>query len=422
MPILNQGYVRELNLDETFDGARSLDNLALGSISQDLTIFANNSGNISTVVWKKDILNYDIENNKTFIFDTQILYGSGDPINIVPCVVVENFTWNNNRLTLTFSKPHTLISESIINIEKTRFDIAGGTVNGTYSIDSILSSTSIRIVYSEDPGNYIVSDKGYITSDRLQLPAPLARNIRYFVTSSNAINKFDITLEYRQRLVSDSVVISVAITTDLLFIRSNTTTSENLLNLTLPSIEDNEFQYIGQENIFDENFVIVENQLDGANFLRTKKFRTNANNTFESEIKLEGHLKIIDPDFFNNSTFNLSPEFNSKTPGVFIVNPISTLDNILKIRAFSDNSNPWQSNTSTGDLESLTNQINIGDLKFTSQNVSTGGNGTTEGSGSPTLIGIQDIISSTNTTNFSFTHKLPVEINGEIYFFLLRKP
>ena len=58
MPILNQGYVRELNLDETFDGARSLDNLALGSISQDLAIFANNSGNISTVVWKKDILNY----------------------------------------------------------------------------------------------------------------------------------------------------------------------------------------------------------------------------------------------------------------------------------------------------------------------------------------------------------------------------
>ena len=422
MPILNQGYVRELNLDETFDGARSLDNLALGSISQDLAIFANNSGNISTVVWKKDILNYAIENNKTFKFDTQILYGSGDPINIAPCIIVENFTWNNNRLTLTFSKPHTLIAESFIDIENTRFDIAGGTVNGTYSIDAILSSTSIRIIYPEDTGNYIVSDKGYITSDRLQLPAPLSKNIRYFVTSSNAINKFDITLEYRQRLVSDSVSIAPEIITDLLFIRSNTTTSENLLNLTLPSIEDGEFSYAGQDRTFDENFVIVENQLDGANFLRTKKFRTNANNTFESEIKLEGHLKIIDPDSFNNSTYNLSPEFNSKTPGVFIVNPISTLDNILKIRAFSDNSNPWQSNTSTGDLESLTNQINIGDLKFTSQNVSTGGNGTTEGSGSPTLIGIQDIISSTNTTNFSFTHKLPVEINGEIYFFLLRKP
>jgi hypothetical protein len=421
MPILNQGYVRELNLDETFDGARSFDNLALGSISQDITVFANNSGNVSTVIWKKDIINYDIQNNKSFVFDTQILYGSGDPINIIPCIIIENATWNINRLTLTFSKPHNLIGDSIVKIERTRFDLAGGNVNGTYPIDAILSSTSIRIIYTEDPGNYIVSDKGYITSDRLQLPAPLASNINYFVSSSNAINKFDITLEYKERLISDSVIITENINTDLLFVRRNTVTTESLLNLTLPSIEDDEFSYTGQSRTFEENFVIVENQLDGANFLRTKKFRTNANNTFDSEISLEGHLKIIDPDSFNNSTFNLSPEFNPKTPGVFIVNPISTLDNVLKIRAFSDNSNPWQSNTSTGDLESLTNQINIGDLKLTTQNVSTGGNGATEGTGSPTLDGIQGIIPSPNTTNFSFTHKLPVEINGEIYYFLIRR-
>jgi hypothetical protein len=421
MPILNQGYVRELNLDETFDGARSLDNLALGSISQDISIFANNSGNVSTVIWKKDILNYGIQNNETFIFDTQILYGDGDPINIIPCIVIENTTWNNNRLTLIFSKPHNLIGDSIIEIQKTRFDLAGGNVNATYSIDAILSSTSIRIVYPEDPGNYIVSDKGYVTSDRFELPAPLSKNITYFASSSNAINKFNVTLEYRERLISDSVVLTESIDTDLLFVRKNTVTVENLLNLTLPSIEDDEYSYIGQGRTFEENFVIVENQLDGANFLRTKKFRTNANNAFESEVRLEGQLRIIDPDSFNNSTFNLSPEFNAKTPGVFIVNPISTLDNILKIRAFSDNSNPWQSNTSTGDLESLTNQINIGDLKLTSQNASTGGNGTTEGTGSPTLNGIQGIISSPNASDFSFTHKLPVEINGEIYYFLIRR-
>ena len=420
MPIINQGYIRELNLDETFDGARSMDNLALGSISEDLTIFANNSANTSTLLWKKNILNYDIQNSKTFVFDTQILYGDGDPIKIIPCIVIENFTWNNNQLTLTFSKPHGLSFESIINIEKTRFDGAGGTLNRTYSVDEIVSSTSIKIIYPENPGNYIVSNKGYITSDILQLPTPLARNIGYFVVSSNGINKFNISLEYIKKLVSDPVIIS-DITTDLLFIRLNTTTAENLLNLAFPSISDSDFAYVGQENIFEDNFIIVENQLDGANFLKRKKFRTNINNTFASEVNLEGHLKIIDPDLFNNSTYNLSPEFNAKTPGVFIVNPISTLDNVLKIRAFSDNSNPWQSNTSTGDLESLTNQINIGDLKFTSQNISTGGDGTSEGSGSPTLIGVENIVPSTNTTNFSFTHKLPVEINGEIYFFLLRK-
>jgi len=421
MPIINQGYIRELNLDETFDGARSMDNLALGSISEDLTIFANNSENTSTLVWKKAILNYDIQNGITFVFDTQISYGDGDPIKIAPCIVIETFTWNNDKLRLTFSKPHTLSLGSIINIEKTRFDIAGGNLNRTYSVDEIVSSTSIKIIYPENPGNYVVSNKGYITSDILQLPTPLAKNTQYFVMSSNGANRFNISLEYRKNLVSNPVIISQNITTDLLFIRLNTTTSENLLNLSLPSVEDASFSYLGHENIFEKNFIIVENQLDGANFLRTKKFRTNSANTFTSEIKLEGHLKIIDPDLFNNSTYRLSPEFNPKSPGVFIVNPISTLDNVLKIRAFSDNSNPWQSNTSTGDLESLTTQINIGDLKFTSQNTSTGGNGTTEGSGSPTLLGVQNIIPSTSTTNFEFTHKLPVEINGEIYFFLLRQ-
>jgi hypothetical protein len=130
-------------------------------------------------------------------------------------------------------------------------------------------------------------------------------------------------------------------------------------------------------------------------------------------------LRILDLDSFNNSTFNLSSEFNPRTPGVFIINPISTPDNILKLRAFSDNTNPWRVNQTTGALETLSNQINIGDLKFVSQNASTGGDGSTEGTGSPTLLGVQGVTTTTNS--FAFTHKLPVEINGEIYYFLARR-
>lgn len=419
MPILNQGYVRELNLDENIDGNRSIDNLALGSISQDLTVFANNSGNSSTVVWKKDVANYSIENNKTFFFDTIVLYGDGDPIKVLPCLVIEETTWANGLLTIIFSKPHNLISSSVVTIEKTKYDLLGGAVNGTYDIQSIPSTTSIRILFEEDPGNYIVSDKGYLTSTRLTLPAPLATNITYYVGLSNAVNKFDISLEYQKRVLPSSVVLTESVETDLLFVRSNVVTTENLLNLSLPDIDDGDFNYVGQGRNFEDNFIIVENQLDAANFTRSKKIRRNADNVFEFSIRLEGHLKVLDLDSYNNSTFNLSPEFNPKTPGVFIINPISTPDNILKLRAFSDNTNPWRVNQSTGSLETLSNQINIGDLKFVSQNVSTGGDGSTEGSGSPTLIGVQGITTTTN--DFSFTHKLPVQINGEIYYFLVRK-
>lgn len=423
MTILNQGYVRDLNLDETFDGARSLDNLALGSISQDLSIFANNTGNVSTVVWKKDQPNYSIQDNKTFYFDTEILYGDGDPINILPCLIIESVSFSSGLLTLVFSKPHNLLKDSDIVVQKTRFTLAGGNVNGTYQVASVVSSTSVRInvpeIADEDLGDYVTSSKGYVTSTKLTLPSPLATNIRYFVSLSNATNRFDVTLSYQQKVLPVSVILAGNVETDLLFVRSNTVTTENILNLALPEIEDENFNYVGQGNTFEENFSTVENQLDGANFIRSKKLRRNDDNTFDSEIKLEGHLRIIDPDNFNDGTVKLNPEVYPKTPGVFIVSPASTVNNILKIRAFSDSSNPWEINTTTDDLETFSTQINIGDLNLVSQSISTGGNGT-EGSGSPTLISIQNITNASNTSDLSFTHKLPVEINGEIYYLLLR--
>lgn len=419
MPILNQGYVRELNLDETIDGNRSIDNLALGAISQDLAIFANNSGNVSTIIWKKDVLNYSIVNNRTFTFDSEVCYGDGDPIKVEPCLIVETATWVNGLLTLTFSKPHNLLNENIIKLVDSKFTLAGGTVDGSYDVQSIPSTTSIRIQLQDDPGEYITSDKGYITSTRFELPEPLSRNINYYVAFGNAINKFNITLEYEKKTLPVSVILTETIQTDLLFIRSNKVTVDNLLNLSLPVIDDNQFSYTGQSDTFEENFVVIENQLDGANFTKTKKLRTNADNIFADELRLEGHLRIIDIDSYNTTTYSLSPQYNPKTPGVFIVNPSSTQNNVLKIRAFSDNSNPWKINQSNSNLETLSSQINIGNLKLTCQNTITGGNGTTEGTGIPTLTGVQNITTTTNS--FSFTHKLPVEVNGEIYYLLVRK-
>ena len=47
MALLNQGFVRSLNLDEIEDAFKAINNLAGGSITNDLVIFANNSENVT---------------------------------------------------------------------------------------------------------------------------------------------------------------------------------------------------------------------------------------------------------------------------------------------------------------------------------------------------------------------------------------
>ena len=48
---INQGYVRSFNLSETIDEVKSINNLAGGSISNDLSAFAGNTKNTSKVVY-----------------------------------------------------------------------------------------------------------------------------------------------------------------------------------------------------------------------------------------------------------------------------------------------------------------------------------------------------------------------------------
>lgn len=423
MAILNQGFVQELNLDETIDEAKAINNLATGSLSEDLTVFAGNSLNKSEFIWinpgSATDTGYSFDATESlFKFDTLIAYGNGDPIKeILPVHLIADANWTpsglSGILTLTTNRPHGISSTAPypnIDIKETRFDIAGSSVNGNYQIQSVPANNQITITVDLDPGTIRPSSilNSWIESSLFPMPNPLVKNILYYVVYSNSTNQFKISDSYVERGMNTFVSITDPIVTDLIFVRKNEVTQENILLLIPPEIQDEDFRYDAVTGgTIDERFQNIEANIDSSTFLRTVKYRTDTDNNFKQSIRLEGHLRIFDPDSFNLTTENL---YEEKT-GVYILNPSSSLDDIQKLRAFSSNANPWLDDNPGGSSGSLTTQsteMNIGDLKLG------------DGISTSSFAGLQNINPASNSDETVFTHKLPVDVNGETYFFLLR--
>lgn len=425
MAILNQGFVQELNLDETIDEAKAINNLATGSISEDLTVFAGNSLNESEVIW----VNPGLQTDTGYSFDTTenlfklnslITYGNGDPIKEIRAVhLISDAVWTQSGIsgfiTITTNRPHGIDPASIpypsITLTNIRFDIAGSGVNGVYQIQDVPSNNQITIEFETDPGSLRPSSilNCWIeNNDLFLLPAPLASNEKYYIVYSNSIDHFKISEDYVERGINTFVDITDPIDTDIIFFRANIVTQENILNLIPPEIQDEEFSYSAAGGgTINEKFEVLEGNIDSSTYLRTIKYRGDKTNSFKTKIRLEGHLRVFDPDEFNQETEKLYEEKS----GVYILNPSSDLDDIQKLRAFSSNANPWiddNPGASTGNLTTQASEMNIGNLKL-------GATSTTA-----SLSGLQNVNTASNTDETVFTHKLPVKVNGETYFVLLR--
>jgi hypothetical protein len=422
MAILNQGFVQELNLDETIDEAKAINNLATGSISEDLTVFAGNSSNQSEFIWinpsgsSTDTAYSFNPTESSFKFNSLIAYGNGDPIKqIKPVHLIADATWTQSGIsgfiTITTNMPHGIdpsASLPIVELENTRFDISGSSTNGQYQVSSVVSSTKFTIAYDTNPGALIESSvyNSWITYEDLQLPSPLSKNQVYYIVYSNSFNEFKVDDSYVEIGINNFIAISSPINVDIVFVRSNKVEQQNLLYLINPEINDEGFSYsFAGGGTIDEKFETLEGNIDSSNFLRTKKLRVDGDNYFKDRIRLEGNLRIFDPDPYNQTTTNL---FDEKS-GVYITNPSSSLDDIQKLRAFSSNANPWTVEVSSGDLVTQSNEMNIGDLTLNYTGASTA-----------TLLGLQNVTTTSSTDETSFQYKLPVTINGEIYFVLLR--
>ena len=462
---INQGYVRRFNLSETVDGVKSINNLAGGSISTDLSIFSGNTKNTSSIVYKVGDPGFSITNSNTFTFDLISCYGNGDKVRVKAArkIVDIQYDIDTDTLTLEFDIPHGIVQSDIatsqtIRIVDSFFDQGtSGFFNGKdFRIITIPSTTSLNVTntgYSDTfktdlPGNFDSTGRyPYCLCELFSLPSPLSYTQDYFVAFSNNINEFKLSLFYQRGQLAFPISISTSpvINYPLVFVRDNSVTQDNLLNLVKPRFEDNSDNATGPvygfgilESTFNQNFDRLETILDSGNFFKSKKYVRSLNNTFnENPIKLEGALRTIDPDNFISGTEEL---FATTSPGIFIVDPNSTLDNIIKLRSFSDNSSPWELNGGTLEYSAtslvtsqITQQQAIENQKASIGNLILGDASAT---GCITIEEIQDLYRSgfdpaTATDGIGryilfpagidakFTHKLPVIINGEEYNILL---
>ena len=301
----NQGFRKDLNLEETTNDSVAINNLAGAGIANDLRIIQNNLRNISTL----------------------------------SCDTVTNgfFSFPNNEFVFTDN------------------DIVG-------------VSTNVAI--------------GATT---------LTFNTEYFICNSNGETQFKLsttssTVGINTIIISD--VTGIAVT----FVRKDPVTQDNLINYIQPEIQDTEnFSYLDGVSIND-TFRNVSSQNETAKFFISQKYRADEDRTTSKDLNYEGTIIITDPVNLNVNSTGLS---NAKSPGVYIGDT----------RAFSSDNNPWSEvGIPTSALLTDSTEVSIGELNF-ANNI--------------TIEGIT-ATSATSVLATTFTHKLPVIINGETYYLLLR--
>jgi hypothetical protein len=452
---VNLGYVASFNLSETIDETLAINNLGGGSISDDLSVFSGNTKNVSRIIYKPGLSNFSIVDtgiSTKFKFDLISCYGNGDPIVIKSGKTISTITYDisDDSLTVVFDTAHNLQINDIgseIQIFNSYFN-GPGTVffnEKPYRISNILNATSIKIsntgytdVYTDPPGTFSktinlsigASERyTYATTEAFDLPSPLVYGTEYYIAFSDAINSFQITEFFRRGLLITAIRITDPVTNPLIFERKNIVTQRNLLNLVRPDFQDDRdnvdaiYNNSVLQRSFNQNFDYLESTLDGANFFRLKKYKRSASNTFdENPIKIEGDLKTLDPDNANTGTEKI---FTETSPGIFIIDPSSTKDNIVKLRSFSDNTSPWELNGNV--LEYSAQSLVTPNGGVTQSQALAGqtmsiGNLILKGGINPIAIdNLQNIIAENGNLKPSqkFTHKLPVIINGEEYNILL---
>lgn len=457
MALLNQGFVRSLNLDEIEDSFKAINNLAGGTITSDLVIFANNTRNITALKLisstvdptNSSFTDVDDAEGTTFTLNSSIsTYGNGDPVKIKRIIKIVGGTHNPTLDTitlltaenLTLNERNSLLSNGKVTLNETYFTNKTTQLNGkSFDVQSASTTQIIlrNVGYLNDfignfdpdgPSNQL-DNYPYITSNSLELPSvdpsgsPLSYDELYYVSFSNAINSFRLGYNFFRTKEIDQIKFN-GLTRSVILQRTNICTKENIERLARPIFEDETFTYVNDVlfRTFNGNFDFLESQLDSANFFRVKKYLTSVDNIFaEPELSLEGTLTSYDPAEFIQNREDLTA---SNSPGVFILNKdLSTLQNIVKIRAYSDNTQPWKLNGSALEYQSL-RDINGSVINYATQEMQIGNLifGDRVSDGKLVISNIQSISTSGGAIPFNdpnpyvyFTHKFPVLIEGEVY-------
>lgn len=228
----------------------------------------------------------------------------------------------------------------------------------------------------------------------------------YYVKNSDGLTTFQLS-------TSPTLSDTVASPPTGLYVRSDEVTQDNLSNYSAvrreaggssTQTQNNEFFSEGVSVLFSsltprELLEQVDANIDAYRFRVAKTLSKTTNFLGLKSLRSTGVVIIKDPDDVN------SGGFNDNSPGLFIYDKTSN----SAIRAFSSNQNPWEGLASY--IQTVSTDITVGRLVLDN---TTGG----------IVFELKDpAIKSTVTSavvRTTFTHKLPITINGELYNLCLR--
>ena len=411
MAISNQGYRRDLNLQETTNDTVALDNLAGAGTADDLSYLQNNLRNTSNIAFNS------IDSNGFFSFANDRL--------IAASAISTEGDGTNTTITVTLTNSYLLKFGDLVELSGITESTS---LNAQYSVTAVspdlktitfvkngLSYTNTGLSLSgvsfklKVQNIFVYTDGDVINlSENVTIGGvSLTENTNYYVVESDGISKFKLSTT----LGGSAITITGSATAspdNFQFKRKDDVHQQQVINYIPPEIQDTEdFSYPSDINgTFDE----AQGNIESAEYFTLKKYRSDQSVNTPESIKFEGSINLHDPDNYNQTGSLVTNQgvTGAPAPGIYIGDT----------RAFSSDNNPWVESTDTGNangkLTTESEEVSIGELAFL------------DGNNSMVITGeIDDDVSTVSgVVASSFTHKIPIQVqdgsgNKESYYLLV---
>ena len=420
MAIANQGYRRDLNLQETTNDTQALDNLAGSGTADDLSYLQNNLRNSSSIPFNfidsdgffssvNDRLisississegNNDVDGNPidkstiTVILTDSYLLKFGDLVELLG-ITESGATDLNAQYSVTAVSPDlktiTFVKSGL------HYD------NSSLSLSGVSFKLKAQNIFVFTDGD-IINVNENVTIGGVNF----TENTNYYVVQSDGVSKFKVSTTMGGSAISITGG-ATASPDNFRFKRQDAVHQQQIINFIKPEIQDEEhFSYPDEVN---ETFDETQSNIESAEFFSLKKYRGDKSVTTPDSIKFEGSINLHDPDNYNQTgdlVTNVG-KTGAPAPGIYIGDT----------RAFSSDNNPWVESTdddggSTSKLTTESEEVSIGELAFL------------DGNNSMVITGIDNDVSTVSgVVASSFTHKVPIQIqdgsgNRETYYLLV---
>ena len=411
MAIANQGYRRDLNLQETTNDTVALDNLAGAGTADDISYIQNNLRNTSNVPFNSIDSNgfFSFANDRLIAASAISTSGSGTTTSITvtltnsyllkfgDLVELSGIT-ENTSLNIQYSV--TAVSPDLKTITFVKSGL--NYTNSSLSLSGVSFKLKVQNIF-------VFTDEDVINlSENVTIGGvSLTENTNYYVVQSDGISKFKLSTTLGGSAISITGN-ATASPDNFQFKRKDDVHQQQVINYIPPEVQDTED--FGYPSDINSTIDATQSNIESAEYFTLKKYRSDQSITTPESIKFEGSINLHDPDNYNQTGSLVTNQgvTGAPAPGIYIGDT----------RAFSSDNNPWVESTdddggSTSKLTTESEEVSIGELAFL------------DGNNSMVITGIDNDVSTVSgVVASSFTHKIPIQVqdgsgNKESYYLLV---